>query len=232
MSEILNELQEVKKASQEQTAASQAQTAEVSGKMAEIDESLKSAKEEIDSYIASARSEYIRFNHYVELPNKVIIPPLGLSDVEVNDYAYTQESDYTPQKEDGTLCFSDIPEFGREFIELPIPKGMSVYLSLLVNVLGANSNTSHTKIHLLREEAGQNGYHQSGDPTSPYLFSKDGSGVYQVSGRDWADNYKSRNNLKIDNFQISNGQGSRTLRVLNLGGNQLEIFGVGVEVRF
>lgn len=37
MSEILNELQEVKKASQEQTAASQAQTAEVAGKMAEID---------------------------------------------------------------------------------------------------------------------------------------------------------------------------------------------------
>ncbi|NOJ15797.1 hypothetical protein [Vibrio splendidus] len=43
MSEILNELQEVKKASQEQAAASQAIASEVSGKMSEIDEKVKEA---------------------------------------------------------------------------------------------------------------------------------------------------------------------------------------------
>lgn len=52
MSEILNELQEVKKASQEQTAASQAQTAEVAGKMAQIDQKVAEAEKEFNDFIS------------------------------------------------------------------------------------------------------------------------------------------------------------------------------------
>ncbi|MEZ8723108.1 hypothetical protein AB6D66_18700 [Vibrio pomeroyi] len=49
MSEILNELQEVKKASQEQTAVSQAIANEVAGKMAAIDKKVDDAIEEVKS---------------------------------------------------------------------------------------------------------------------------------------------------------------------------------------
>ncbi|NLS14745.1 hypothetical protein HGP28_17950 [Vibrio sp. SM6] len=57
MSEILNELQEVKKASQEQTAASQAQTAEVSAKMGEIDKKVDDGiKEVTDASLAALQS--------------------------------------------------------------------------------------------------------------------------------------------------------------------------------
>ncbi|MBD6946521.1 hypothetical protein [Vibrio parahaemolyticus] len=52
MSEILNELQELKKASQEQTAASQAQTAEVAGKMAEIEQRVSDAETEFKEFIS------------------------------------------------------------------------------------------------------------------------------------------------------------------------------------
>lgn len=51
MSEILNELQEVKKASQEQTAASQAQTAEVAGKMEEIDRKVAESQKKFDEFV-------------------------------------------------------------------------------------------------------------------------------------------------------------------------------------
>jgi len=59
MSEILNELQEVKKASQEQTAASQAQTAEVAGKMAQIDQKVNEATAAVpDAIVAMASQEF------------------------------------------------------------------------------------------------------------------------------------------------------------------------------
>ncbi|EGR2303076.1 hypothetical protein D0814_23235 [Vibrio parahaemolyticus] len=67
MSEILNELQEVKKASQEQTAASQAQTAEVAGKMAEIDEKVASAEQDFNQFMQDSDARYKGFRsiHFV-----------------------------------------------------------------------------------------------------------------------------------------------------------------------
>jgi hypothetical protein len=53
MSEILNELQEVKKAAQDQTAASQAMTNEVSGKMAQIDTKLAELVKDVPDAIDS-----------------------------------------------------------------------------------------------------------------------------------------------------------------------------------
>ncbi|MEZ9423757.1 hypothetical protein AB4186_09995 [Vibrio lentus] len=53
MSEILNELQEVKKASQEQAAASNNLSQEVSGKMAEIDQKVNQTADEILQVITS-----------------------------------------------------------------------------------------------------------------------------------------------------------------------------------
>ena len=50
MSEILNQLQEVKPAAQAQTEASQAQTTEVANKMGHIDQTLQQAKQSIDAW--------------------------------------------------------------------------------------------------------------------------------------------------------------------------------------
>ncbi|MCX8936235.1 hypothetical protein NOL51_24535 [Vibrio parahaemolyticus] len=76
MSEILNELQEVKKASQEQTAASQAQTAEVAGKMGEINQALAAAQQQFDDFVSGDFDENVGNSRSII----VFIDPLEGSD--------------------------------------------------------------------------------------------------------------------------------------------------------
>ncbi|MFZ3441135.1 hypothetical protein L2D37_25685 [Vibrio harveyi] len=76
MSEILNELQEVKKASQEQTAASQAQTAEVAGKMADIDQKVAEAEQQFNDFISGDFND----NVINALTVKVFIDPVDGDD--------------------------------------------------------------------------------------------------------------------------------------------------------
>lgn len=57
MSDIMKELQEVKKASQEQTSASQNLSAVVIGKMDEIDNQVEEAEKKFDAFIAQSRLE-------------------------------------------------------------------------------------------------------------------------------------------------------------------------------
>jgi len=197
----------------------------------DADSAINEASSTVDAYISGVRGEYSRFNHYVPLEDKVSIPALGLSNDEIDAYSYIQLSDYTPARSDGTLCFADIPEFGNGFSDLTIPDGMSAYLHLLVNVVGANTSTMYTKVHLLRENKGQGGYHYHSDISVPYVFNNEGTLAYQIEGRNWGDSYKDRNELKISNFNKHNNFGSATLRILNLGDNGLEIFGIGIEVR-
>ncbi|MCG7491524.1 hypothetical protein MHN79_18745 [Vibrio sp. Of14-4] len=59
MSEILNQLQEVKLAAQAQTEASQAQTTEVANKMGHIDQTLQQAKQSFDAWKSSTKAEEI-----------------------------------------------------------------------------------------------------------------------------------------------------------------------------
>ncbi|WP_341661191.1 hypothetical protein [Vibrio sp.] len=59
MSEILNQLQEVKLAAQAQTEASQAQTTEVANKMGHIDQTLQQAKQSFDTWKSSTKAEGI-----------------------------------------------------------------------------------------------------------------------------------------------------------------------------
>lgn len=197
----------------------------------DADTAINDAGSKVAVYISGARGEYSRFNHYVALADKVSIPALGLTDEEINDYSYVQPSDYTPERSDGTLCFVDIPEFGNGFSDLTIPDGMSAYLHLLVSVDGANTSTMYTKVHLLRENKGQGGYHYHSDVSVPYVFNNEGALAYQIEGRNWGDSYKDRNELKISNFNKHNNFGSAALRILNLGEKGLEIFGIGIEVR-
>lgn len=194
---------------------------------------INDANSKVNAYILGARSEYSRFNHYVPFANadKVVIPALGLSDDAIENYSYIQESNYSPERSDGVLCFADIPEFSNGFSEITIPEGLSVYVHLLVNVAGANTSEMKTKIHILRERKGQQGFHKSSDVTMPFTFNQDGNLTYELHGRDWGDSYKDRNELKVSNFDQYNVFESGALRILNLGGNTLEIFGVGIEVR-
>ena len=60
MSEILNQLQEVKLAAQAQTEASQAQTTEVANKMGHIDQTLQQAKQSFDAWKSSTKAEEIK----------------------------------------------------------------------------------------------------------------------------------------------------------------------------
>ena len=60
MSEILNQLQEVKLAAQAQTQASQAQTTEVANKMGQIDQTLQQAKQSIDAWKKEIKAEDIK----------------------------------------------------------------------------------------------------------------------------------------------------------------------------
>lgn len=206
-------------------------TATVAGKMGQIDQKVAEAVQKTDSFIAGARNEYIRFTHYIELQSKVVIPPLGLSNSEVDAYAYNQESSYQPKDINLNNCFADIIEFANGFSSLPIPDGMSVYLHLIVNVAGHVNVMQETRIHLLRKSEGDGAYHYHSDVTAAYVLDGVGGRTHSVFGRDWVDNYKDRNILKITNFAAYNGVGHTTLRVLNLGLKTLEIFGVGVEVR-
>lgn len=60
MSEILNQLQEVKLAAQAQTEASQAQTTEVANKMGHIEQTLQQAKQSFDAWKSSTKAEGIQ----------------------------------------------------------------------------------------------------------------------------------------------------------------------------
>ncbi|MYM61121.1 hypothetical protein GTG28_17980 [Vibrio sp. OCN044] len=60
MSEILNQLQEVKLAAQAQTEASQAQTTEVANKMGHIDQTLQQAKQSFDAWKEETKAEDIQ----------------------------------------------------------------------------------------------------------------------------------------------------------------------------
>ncbi|GLT16283.1 hypothetical protein GCM10007938_00590 [Vibrio zhanjiangensis] len=60
MSEILNQLQEVKLAAQAQTEASQAQTTEVANKMGQIDQTLQQAKQSFDAWKGKVKAEEIK----------------------------------------------------------------------------------------------------------------------------------------------------------------------------
>lgn len=197
----------------------------------DANDAINEAGSKVDAYISGAKSEYSRFNYYLALVDKVSIPALGLTNDEIDAYSYVKSTDYTPARSDGSLCFVDIPEFGNGFSDLTIPDGMSAYLHLLVNVDGANTSTMYTKVHLLRENKGQGGYHYHSDVSVPYVFNNEGALAYQIEGRNWGDSYKDRNELKISNFNKHNNFGSAALRILNLGEKGLEIFGIGIEVR-
>ena len=206
-------------------------TVTVAGKMSEIDLSVSKAESKIDDFILKARSEYIRFTHYVPLPTKIVVPALGLSDQEADLYRYINESDYTPMNSDNVDCYIDLIEFSNGFNQLPIPDGMKVYLHLLVNVEGDNNVLQDTKVNILRHNTASGSYHGHESPSSPYVFISENSRNISISGRDWADNYKDRNTILIDNFDVYNGLTFTALRIINLGKNRLEVFGVGVEVR-
>ncbi len=205
-------------------------TATVAGKMGEIDQSLQAAEQKMDNFITQARNEYIRFIHYVPFDTKVVIPALGLSRADIDNYIYSQTENYQPQNESGNACFADIQEFANGFNVLPIPEGMSVYIHLLVNVVGS-VNWQTTTIHMLRYEEGQLGYHAHQDPTKPFTLDGESGRAFDITARDWHDNYQSRAELKTVNFNDRNGYGHSRLRILNLGSNPLEIFGIGVEIR-
>ncbi|WP_158161247.1 hypothetical protein [Grimontia hollisae] len=210
--------------------ASDRLTQEVSGKIGEIDQKVAMAEQKTDDFIAKARSEYIRFTHYVPLPAKLIIPPLGLSDVEIDSFSYQDRGDYTLQDEAGNNCFGDIVEFANGFNQLPMPQGMFIYLHLLVNVDGHPDIFQTTKVHFLRYSNAHSGFHVYNDPTTPFLLkNENGSPVFSIRGRNWGDSYKDRNTLKIGAFR--NHQSDTTLRIVNMGEKQLEVFGIGVEVR-
>lgn len=207
-------------------------TQTVANKTQEIDQKVTEAEKKTDAFIAQARSEYIRFTHYVPLPTKLVIPALGLSDQEIDAYQYETSEDYYPKTPENVNCFGDIVEFANGFNQLPIPSGMNVYLHLLVNVAGDNNILQATNVHFLRYEMGSTGFHQHLKPQFPFLFKdNDNAPKFTIMGRDWGDNYKDRNILSIGNFNNFNGQSYTTLRIINLGAKQLEIFGIGVEVR-
>ena len=207
-------------------------TQTVEDTIADINGAVQNARTEMDNFIQTARSEYIRFTHYVALPEKVFIPALGLSDNEIAQYTYDTPADYTPAKSDGTVCFADIVEFANGFNQVPLPDGMHAYLNLLVNVAGSVAATMHTKVHMLRLNTAQGAYHPHDSITEPFLLlGEDDNPMHDISGRDWGDKYQDRNQMKITNFYWRNHLSWTTLRVLNLGKRDLEIFGVGIEVR-
>lgn len=207
-------------------------TETVENKVGEIDQKIAAAEKKTDDFIKTARSEYIRFTHYVPLPEKLTIPCLGLSEQEIDAYQYETSEDYSPKTALDANCFGDIIEFANGFNQLPIPEGMSVYLHLLVNVSGDNNILQATNVHFVRYEMGSGGFHQHQQPTKPFLFKNEHNNPkFTILGRDWGDNYKDRNVMSIGNFSSFNGQSYTTLRIINLGEKALEIFGVGVEVR-
>ncbi|HCH1859600.1 TPA: hypothetical protein NKR10_004538 [Vibrio parahaemolyticus] len=91
MSEILNELQEVKKASQEQTAASQAQTAEVAGKMGEIDKAVSDAIAELNEYRAAIEADFpfyrLTKNQDLKIGGELTVGATGTPDGFLNQSA-------------------------------------------------------------------------------------------------------------------------------------------------
>ncbi|WP_018694445.1 hypothetical protein [Algicola sagamiensis] len=214
------------------TLAANQLTETVTDKIGDIDSKVTAAEARMDNFIHNARSEYIRFTHYVALPEKVFIPALGLSENEIAQYTYDMPADYTPAKSDGTVCFADIVEFANGFNQVPLPDGMHAYLNLLVNVAGSVAATMHTKVHMLRLNTAQEAYHPHDSITEPFLLlGEEDNPIHDISGRDWGDKYQDRNQLKITNFYWRNYLSWTTLRVLNLGKRDLEIFGVGIEVR-
>lgn len=227
MSEILDAINVLGEATQDMTIAKESFESIRQDANLAIDE----AGYKVDTYINGARKEYSRFNHYVPLSEKITISALGLNKEEIEAYSYSQNSDYTPENSDGYLCFADIPELNNGFSNITVPNGMSVYLHLLMNVSGSNTEAMYTHIHLLRENTGQSGYHLVSDITDAFLYNHDGEITYQVEGRNWGDKYKDRNELKLSNFNNYDYFAAGALRILNLGDNTCEIFGVGIEVR-
>ena len=109
---------------------------------------------------------------------------------------------------------------------------MEVYLHLMASVSGGNDILSNTGVNMLRYHSGHGSYHVVNQPEKPFLLSDlNDRFLLNVEGYGW-EHYHYRNIIAVrshnhDHFNF----GVSTLRILNLGQQTLEVFGIGVEVR-
>lgn len=140
MANIIEELQEVKKASQAQTKASQNIADEVSGKMGEIDKRIDNAEKEVDAFVAGHMGDIHR---RIMVPNILRNSPLALIDSESGIPFWSISGDVTVEEVAQEYFFAwNVPQ------RLDVITG--IYKSELIKSGGANYPVNIRRAHCLK----------------------------------------------------------------------------------